>query len=175
MMIRSESNQDKRVFALRLYSFIFAVKVVESVCNNLTRALSTSGTYRMFVGLSANNATLNAQPSTLNNTLGIGLDSTDTNFQFMIRDTSTSTKIDTTIAANTTTVYDFYMYTPPNNSTIYFELRNSVTNDVLKTSQESANLPANTVFMYMQSHIQSVTGTTAKLLALNRMYLESNL
>jgi hypothetical protein len=134
-----------------------------------------SGTHRLFVGVSANNATLNAQPSTLNNTLGIGLDSGDTNFQFMIRNTATTTKIDTTIAADTSTIYDFYIYCEPNGSTIYFELRNAVTNAVLKTSQESSNLPANTVFMYMQAHIQSASGTTAKLLALNRMYLESNL
>jgi hypothetical protein len=134
-----------------------------------------SGTHRLFVGVSENNATLNAQPSTLNNTIGIGLDSADTNLQFMIRNTATSTKIDTTIAADTTTIYDFYMYCVPNGTTIYFELRNALTNAVLKTSSESSNLPANTVFMYMQSHIQSVTGTTAKLLALNRMYLESNL
>jgi hypothetical protein len=134
-----------------------------------------SGTHRLFVGLSANNATLNAQPSTLNNTLGIGLDSADTNLQFMIRNTATTTRIDTTIAANTTTIYDFYMYCEPNGSTIYFELRNALTNAVLKNSQETANLPGNTEFFYMQAHIQSVTGTTAKLLALNRMYLESNI
>jgi hypothetical protein len=134
-----------------------------------------SGTHRLFVGLSANNATLNAQPSTLNDTLGIGLDSADTNLQFMIRNTSVTTRIDTTIAVDTTTIYDFYMYCEPNGSTIYFELRNAVTNAVLKNSQETSNLPANTAFFYMQAHIQSVTGTTAKLLALNRMYLESNL
>jgi hypothetical protein len=134
-----------------------------------------SGTHRLFVGLSENNATLNAQPSTLNNTLGIGLDSADTNLQFMIRNTATTTRIDTTIAADTTTIYDFYMYCEPNGSTIYFELRNALTNAVLKNSQETANLPSNTSFFYMQAHIQSVTGTTAKLLALNRMYLESNL
>jgi len=136
---------------------------------------ATSGTYRLFVGLSENNATLNVQPSTMNNTFGIGLDSGDTNFQFMIRNTVTTTRIDTTVAANTTTVYDFYMYTPPNNGVVYFELRNAVTNAVLKTSQESANLPVNTVFMYMQAQMQSVTGTTPKLLALNRIYCESNL
>lgn len=134
-----------------------------------------SGTHRLFVGLSANNATLNAQPSTLNDTLGIGLDSGDTNLQFMIRNLAVSTKIDTTIAADTTTIYDFYMYAAPNDSFVYFELRNALTNAVLKNSQESANLPSNTSFFYMQAHIQSVTGTTAKLLALNRMYLESNL
>jgi hypothetical protein len=134
-----------------------------------------SGTHRLFVGLSANNATLNAQPSTLNDTLGIGLDSGDTNLQFMIRNLATSTKIDTTVAADTTTIYDFYMYAAPNGSQVDFELRNAVTNAVLKNSFESANLPSNTSFFYMQAHIQSVTGTTAKLLALNRMYLESNL
>lgn len=134
-----------------------------------------SGTHRLFVGLSANNATLNAQPSTLNNTLGIGLDSADVNLQFMIRNAATTTRIDTTIAVDTTTIYDFYMYCEPNGSTIFFELRNAVTNAVLKNSQETVNLPANTIFFFTQAHIQSVTGTTAKLLALNRMYLETNL
>jgi hypothetical protein len=67
------------------------------------------------------------------------------------------------------------MYCEPNGSTVYFELRNALTNAVLKNSQETANLPGNTEFFYMQAHIQSVTGTTAKLLALNRMYLESNI
>jgi hypothetical protein len=134
-----------------------------------------SSTHRLFVGLSENNATLNAQPSTLNNTIGIGLDSGDSNLQFMIRNTSVTTRIDTTVAADTTTIYDFYMYAAPNGSQVDFELRNALTNDVLKNSFESANLPSNTSFFYMQAHIQSVTGTTAKLLALNRMYLETNL
>jgi len=136
---------------------------------------ATSGSYRFFVGLSENNATLNAQPSTLNNTLGIGMDSTDSNLQFMVRNTTTTTRVNTTAAANTTSIFDFYMYASPNGSEVHFELRDGTTNTILKTQTETANLPANTVFMYMQSHIQSVTGTTAKLLALNRMYLETNI
>jgi hypothetical protein len=136
---------------------------------------ATSGSYRFFIGLSENNATLNAQPSTLNNTLGIGMDSTDSNLQFMVRNTTTTTRVNTTAASNTTSIFDFYMYAPPNGSEVHFELRDGTTNTVLKTQTESSNLPANTVFMYMQSHIQSVTGTTAKLLALNRMYLETNI
>jgi hypothetical protein len=31
------------------------------------------------------------------------------------------------------------------------------------------NLPVNTTFLYMNAQVQSVTGTTAKLLALNKM------
>lgn len=134
-----------------------------------------SGTYRSFVGLSENNATMNANASTWNNTTGIGNEAGDTTWFITIRSASTATRINTTITITAGQVLDFYMYQPPNGSIIFYEVRNAVTNASLYNGQESANLPVNTAFMYMQSHIQSVSGTTAKLLALNRMYLETNL
>lgn len=134
-----------------------------------------SGTYRTFVGLSANNATMAANASTWNNTTGIGSEAGDTAWFITIRSATVSTRIATSVTITAGQILDFYMYQEPNGSIIYFEIRNAQTNAVLYNGQEGANLPVNTVFMYMQSHIQSVTGTTAKLLALNRMYLESNL
>lgn len=134
-----------------------------------------SGTYRVFVGLSANNAVLASQPSTLANSIGIGLDSTDTVWQIMTNNGTTATRTTTSVSVTTSDVLDFYCYVKPNGTTVYFEVRNAVTNAVLYTGNQSTNLPANTQFMYLQSHIQSVTGTTPKLLALNKMYLETNL
>jgi hypothetical protein len=134
-----------------------------------------SGTYRSFVGLSGNNATMNANASTWNDTAGIGNEAGDATWFIVVRSLTTSTRINTTITITAGQILDFYMYAQPNGSTIYFEVRNAVTNAVLYNGQETANLPTTTGFMYIQSHIQSVTGTTAKLLALNRMYLESNL
>ena len=135
-----------------------------------------SNTSRFFVGVSANNATMAADSSTWNNTIGIGRDTGDTTLQFIMRNNgSVSTKRNTTITPATTDVFDIYIFVRPNTSQIDWELRNAVTNAVLATNTETGNLPLNTVFMYKQAHIQSTTGTTPKLLALNRMYLESNL
>lgn len=135
-----------------------------------------SGTFRFFVGLSANNATMNSDPSTFNNTIGFGKDAADTTLQFIMRNNGTvSTKNNTTITPAAGDIYDIYIYVKPNTSEVNWELRNAVTNAVLASRTEITNLPLNTTFMHMQSHIQSTVGTTPKLLALNRMYLESNL
>jgi hypothetical protein len=135
-----------------------------------------SGTYRFFVGLSENNATMAANSSTWNNTIGFGMDSGDSTLQFIMRNNGTvTTKNNTTISPSTTDIYDLYIFAKPNATEVNFELRNAVTNALLSSRTETTNLPSSTVFMYMQAHIQSATGTTAKLLALNRMYLESNL
>lgn len=134
-----------------------------------------SGTYRTFNGLSENNATMAANASTWNNTCGIGNEAGDTTWFITIRSATTSTRTNTSITITAGVILDFYMYAEPNGSEINFEVRNSLTNAVLYTGQETANLPTATTFMYMQTHIQSVSGTTAKLLALNRIYLESTL
>jgi len=135
-----------------------------------------SGTYRFFVGLSENNATMAADSSTWNNTIGFGKDAADGTLQFIMRNNGTvTTKNNTTISPTAGDIFDVYIYVKPNTSEINWELRNAITNAPLWSRQETTNLPLNTTFMYMQSHIQSTVGTTPKLLALNRMYLESNL
>lgn len=135
-----------------------------------------SGTYRVFCGLSANNAALAADPSTINNTIGFGKDAADANWQIITKGVGTANKINTSVAVTQGTIYDFYMNSEPFSSSIIFEIRNSIDNTILYTSSGiNTNLPANTLFMYMQAHIQSASGTTAKLLALNKMYLETNL
>ena len=135
-----------------------------------------SGTYRFFVGVSENNATMAADSSTWNNTIGFGKDAADGTLQFIMRNNGTvTTKSNTTISPTAGDIFDIYIYVKPNTSEVNWELRNAITNATLWSRIETTNLPLNTAFMYMQSHIQSTAGTTAKLLALNRMYLESNL
>ena len=117
-----------------------------------------------------------ADSSTWNNTIGFGKDAADGTLQFIMRNNGTvTTKNNTTISPTAGDIFDVYIYVKPNTSEINWELRNAITNAPLWSRQETTNLPLNTTFMYMQSHIQSTVGTTPKLLALNRMYLESNL
>jgi hypothetical protein len=165
--VQSSATNAWRGNAANLGGFFFHARVALE---------ATSGTYRFFVGLSANNATMAADSSTWNNTIGFGKDSADATLQFIMRNNgTTTTKSNTAITPNTTDVYDFYMYAKPNGTQIDFELRNAVTNAVLDTNTETTNLPDAATFLYMQAHIQSASGTTAKLLALNRIYVESNL
>lgn len=135
-----------------------------------------SGTYRFFVGVSENNATMNTDSSTWNNTIGFGKDAADSTLQLIMRNNGTvTTKVNTSISPSTTDIYDMYIFAKPNATEVNFEIRNAVTNALLYSSTQASNLPSSTVFMYMQAQIQSTVGTTAKLLALNRMYLESNI
>lgn len=130
---------------------------------------------RAFVGLSANNATMAADPSSWNNTCGIGEDSADTTWQIIMRGTS-ATKTNTGITVTAGQILDFAMFAAPNGSSITCRVADAVTGAVLYDNTTfTTNLPTNTTFLYMQAHTQSTSGTTAKLLALNRMYVETDL
>lgn len=131
---------------------------------------------RAFVGLSANNATMAADPSTWNNTIGIGKDSADSTWQLIERNGSTVTKTNSTCTVTAGQILDFSLFAPPNGSTVKARLVDAVTGTVYVDDVTlSTTLPVNTTFLYMQVHTQSVTGLTAKVFALNHMYLEQDL
>ena len=131
---------------------------------------------RAFVGLSANNATMAADPSSWANTIGIGKDSADSTWQIISRSGSAVTKTPTDIAVTAGQVLDFMAFAAPNDSKITVRVADAVTGNVLFDNTDlTTDLPTNTTFLYMQAHCQSVSGTTAKLLALNRMYCETDL
>lgn len=131
---------------------------------------------RAFVGLSANNATMAADPSSWANTIGIGKDSADSTWQIISRSGSAVTKTPTGITVTAGQILDFMAFAVPNGSKITVRVTNAVTGNVLFDNTDlTTNLPTNTTFLYMQAHCQSVSGTTAKLLAINRMYCEMDL
>lgn len=131
---------------------------------------------RAFVGLSANNATMAADASTWANTVGLVKDSADSTWQIATRNASTLTKTATGCTVTAGQVLDFLMFAPPNGSDVKFRLVDAVTGTVYVDDVSiTSNIPVNTAFLFMQAHCQSVSGTTAKLLALNRMYCETDL
>jgi hypothetical protein len=132
---------------------------------------------RMMVGLSANNATMAADGSTWANTCALVKDSADSTWQFAMRNATTLTKTDSGCTVTAGQILDLYIFAAPNNAgTIYVRLTDAVTGTVFMDDVAlTNNLPVNTTFLFMQAHAQSVTGTTAKLLALNKMYLEQDL
>lgn len=132
---------------------------------------------RIMIGLSANNATMAADGSTWANTCAIVKDSADSTWQFATRNASLGTKTPSGATVTAGQVLDLYVFAPPNNAgTITVRLVDAVTGTIYMDDVGiTSNLPVNTTFLYMQAHTQSVSGTTAKLLALNKMYLEQDL
>lgn len=131
---------------------------------------------QVLVGLSALNAALTGEPSAVNDTIAIGKDSGDTTWHLITRNASTVTKINTNCTVTAGQILDFTVFAPPNGTDVTFRLVDAVTGIVyVDNVSVSTNLPSNTVFMYMHAQTRSTSGITAKLLALNRMYLETDL
>jgi hypothetical protein len=135
-----------------------------------------SDTWAAAIGLSALNAVPSAEPSLTDDSIWLGKDAADTNWQVITRST-TLTKTDTGIAATAGQVLDLYIFSAPNSQAVTFYIKNALTGADLYTGAPitGATLPANTTFMYMQTHIRSASGATSKVLALSKMYLEKDL
>jgi len=138
---------------------------------------TTAADLRVMIGLSANNGVMAADGSTWANTCALVKDSADSTWQFATRNATTLTKTASGATVTAGQILDLYIFAPPNNAaTIYVRLVDAVTGTIYMDDVAiTTNLPVNTTFMYMQAHTQSVSGTTAKLLALNKMYLEQDL
>ncbi len=139
------------------------------------------GTYNILVGLSALNAALSltlatGQSSAQNNTIALGNDTTDIRWQVITRGT-TATKTDTGITITPGQILDLYIHSAPNSSSVKFYIKDGSTGADLYTSPTpiTTNLPANTTFMYMHAQFRSATIANTKALALNVMYLETDL
>lgn len=136
-------------------------------------------TYRadlqLMVGLSALNAALAGDPSVQNNTIALVKDAADTQWFLATRGTTT-TKTATGLAVTAGQVLDLIMFAPPNGSSVTVRLVNAVTGVVTMDDVViSENLPTNTTFLNAWAAIRSTTATTAALLALNRLYVETDL
>ena len=132
---------------------------------------------QLFVGLTARNAAMSQDPSLDNNSIGLCKDAADTDWSILTRGTSaTKTPLSTPLAVAAGTILDFIMFCPPNSSSITFRLVDALNSTVYSEDQVvTSTLPANTQFMYAHAGIRSTTGTTAALLALNRIYIETDL
>jgi hypothetical protein len=130
---------------------------------------------RIQVGLDARNANLGGDPSVQNNSCGVCKDAADTQWHFYTRGTAT-TKTSTGVNIVAGDILDLMMFAPPNGSGITFRLVNAVTGVVLVDDVTiTTNLPTNTTLMFAHAAIMSTTGSTAALLALNRIYVECDL
>ena len=132
-------------------------------------------TQQFMVGLSSVNSALAGQPSAIANFIGIGKDSSDNTLQFLTRNASTGSKINTLLTPDPFQVYDLYMYAVPGSNSVKCALVSPTTNNtILYSTIISSNQPAVNTELYVSAQIRSTTGTTAKTLALSKMYLETD-
>lgn len=130
---------------------------------------------QVMVGLSALNAALTGDPSAQNNSILMCKDAADTTWQIVTRGTA-PTKTNTGITCAAGDIFDFFIFAAPNGSSVAVQILNAVTGESLYESTNiTTNLPTSTTFMYAHAQIRSTVGTTAKLLALNRIYVETDL
>lgn len=136
------------------------------------------GNYNILVGLSALNGNLAGESSAQVNTIALGKDTGDSTWWVMTRDGTTgNNKINTFITVTAGQILDLYIHTAPNSSSVKFYIKNGATGADLYTSPTpiTTGLPLNTTFMYMHTQLRSTSVANTKVLALNVMYLETDL
>lgn len=132
---------------------------------------------QIWCGLSATTGILAGEPSAQNNTVCIGKDTADVNWQLMFRSASAVTKVDLGLAVAANQVLDVMFFAPPNGANItarVVDITSPASPVVLADNTvHTANLPVSTAFLV--AHAESRTNAaSAVAIALNRIYVESD-
>lgn len=140
-------------------------------------AVETLATGMQFmVGLSALNAALAGEPSAQANSVALVKDLADSAWFLATRDATAVTKTPTGVTVTAGQILDLTLFAPPNGTSIFARLTDPVTNTIYVDNLEiTANLPVVTTFLYAHAQCRSTSGTTSKSLALNRIYVETDL
>jgi len=93
-----------------------------------------------------------------------------TTWQFSVKDGTTENKINTGVTVTANHVYDMYIYTPPQGSTIYWRL-DDLTADTITEGSTGTNLPTATVAMRVGWGVATVN-TTIKYFHMQKLYCE---
>jgi len=137
--------------------------------------------YRFFVGLSATTGAFgNADPSSLLNLIGIGMDTGDTNIQFMHNDgAGTATKV--TLGASwprptaNTQFYELRLFVAPNTTTFYWSLENlDPANNLIVEGSVTTNIPSNTTLLSPQVWINNAAQAAAVAIDVSSLYIETD-
>ena len=137
----------------------------------------TATTGKILVGLAALNSTLATatEPSANAGTIALCKDSTDTTWQIVTRGASAITKTNTLLPITVGQILDLYIHSAPNSQSVKFHIKDGATGaDLYISAAITTNLPPNNVFFYIHAQIMNTTAAVAAL-ALNRLYLESDL
>lgn len=141
-------------------------------------SLHTTGR-QVAIGLTSGTTVLGGEPSsTLNDFLGICLDSTDANWQFARRTgTGAATKIDLGLAAAANQFLEMTMFIKPSGTDLGVRIQ-QINNDgsatILLDTTYNTVLPAVTTLLGPRFEVRNGALAAAHNIGLNRMYLESD-
>ena len=96
----------------------------------------------------------------------------DTNWQFTTKNNATQNLINTGMAFAVNRVYDFYVYTPPLGTIVYWRIDN-LTDGTTFEGNTAVNLPTATVSMRSVLNIRTLT-TTARNMRVAKIYTEAD-
>ena len=120
-----------------------------------------------------------ANPSTLDNAIGVGYDSADTNWHMMFNGaTGTATKVDTGLprpTADRTKLYELMLFSPPGSNTIHYSITDlSTFAEFAGTFTDTAKMPVATLLLGFR--IQASVGGTSSVVGvkLNKLYIETD-
>lgn len=124
---------------------------------------TTTAVHRLFIGLTTRTSFTDVNPSTLTNMIGIGYDSGDTQFQFMRNDgTGSATKValGASFAKPTARADKLWRVVLEFDGTTLTYALTDLSTNTTASGTATTDLPANTVFLLMDSYI-SAGGTSA--------------
>jgi len=137
-----------------------------------------SGTgQQIMVGLSSTSGALAGEPSSaMADMLGITKDSGETTWKFTSRtSTGAATKVDTGVTISAGVVFDLTMFCKSNDNKVTVRLVRQNDGVVIMDNVEvTLTLPTNTTFLFAHAQLRN-TGTAINALALNRIYVETDI
>lgn len=140
-----------------------------------------AATVRLFVGLSDQATAVTTSDTYAGNLCGLSHITTDaaTVLKFATRNgtTATTTNITLTTALAAGQAFDFYMYAPPNSTTLYYRLDDINAGTTLTDTSTTATLPTSTAFMGPQVTMSNGTANTAggvTAIGIQEIYVESS-
>lgn len=140
---------------------------------------SSTANQQVAVGLwAATTATATTTvPSTLTNCIFAGWDSADTNLQIMHNDLAGNcTKVDLGAsfpANNTSAVYEFILFAPPNGSSVFYRVIRLDTGDSTE-GEITTELPVSTTFLTRHEYMNNGGTAAAVILEVSRIYIETD-
>jgi len=136
---------------------------------------------RFFIGLAdsafgnvANATSPLASDDPTNNRVGFSWSTVrgDTNFQFATKDNTTQNLANTAMALTAQHVYEFYIYTPQQGTTIYWRV-DDLTASTIHSGSVTANLPSGSAALRPGAAVTNTASGTAHNLDINHIYVES--
>ena len=130
---------------------------------------------RIFVGITSNTMAISVgadNPVGSREGFSFSTNRGDTNWQFSTKDGVTENLVDTGMAFNVNTLYDFYTFMTPDGITCFWRI-DDLTNNVSYEGNTTSNLPASAT--YMRGGFQLATLTTvARNVRMKKIYIETD-